>query len=130
METKIFYIYLNAISYYVWSIVYWTHYLFPPSLRYRRLVYFRSGHFRLCVFELYILILILILNDEKVTVIFINHLNNYHLIQFSITCIYTMKTPVWHPGCVPSRIVPQSIFGSAAYIELSSYIRYMIVKYH
>ena len=33
-----------------------------------------SGHFRLFVFELYILILIL--NHEKVTVIFINKLNH------------------------------------------------------
>ena len=99
-ETRIFTVFLNTISYYVWNIVYWTHYLFLPSLRYRRLGYLRSGHFRLCVFELYILIVIL--NHEKVTVIVINQLNNYHIVQFSITCIHTIQAT-----CLTSWMCPQ-----------------------
>ena len=89
-EKNIFCI-LNTTNFYVWNIVYLTISLFNPSLRYQRPGYLRSRNFILSVFELYILILIL--NNESVTVIVINKLNHYHLVQFLITFIYNMYTP-------------------------------------
>ena len=88
-----FSIFLNTINC-VWGILYWNLSLFPPSLRYWRPGYLRSGNFRLFVFELYFLILIL--NHEKVTVIVINKLNHYYTILFAIVQWNTL-------GSLPER---------------------------